>query len=127
MVSERRRVQNNENAKRWTRNHPEKHSAMVKKWEQENPERHREIRKQANNKHRAKLRQRAIAAMGGVCIRCQCDDIRCLQIDHIIPIKGERVVYTKFYYSIIQGDTTNLQLLCANCHAIKTYENGDSR
>jgi hypothetical protein len=34
---------------------------------------------------------------------------------------------TTFYVSIIRGNRENLQVLCANCHAIKTYENGESR
>ena len=123
----KRRADVNENVKRWAKNHPEQHWAMVRKWEQENPERLREIRRQTRAKHRGELRQKAIGALGGVCMYCQCNDMRCLQIDHIVPIRGKRVANTSLYCSILRGEVGNLQLLCANCHAIKTYENGESR
>ncbi len=69
-------------------------------------------------------KQEAITLLGGICCRCGCDDIRCLEIDHIIPVNGDRSVYgAKLYRSIVNGGSReNLQVLCANCHAIKTYE-----
>ena len=123
MVSEvHRKAKNAEKQRRWANNHPEKHYALVKKWEQENPEHAREIHRKARKKYRLRLRQEAIALLGGRCVQCQCDDIRCLQIDHIIPLNGgQRILSETFYKRIIQGQTENLQVLCANCHAIKTY------
>jgi hypothetical protein len=122
MISEEeRKVKNSEKQKRWARNNPEKHHVMVKKWEQDNPERAREMHRKSLKKLRAKLRQEAITLLGGQCVQCQCNDIRCLQIDHVLPCKGKRLVTYQFYRSIIQGQTDNLQVLCANCHAIKTY------
>jgi 5-methylcytosine-specific restriction endonuclease McrA len=72
-------------------------------------------------------KQKAIALLGGKCCRCGCDDTRCLEIDHIIPVRGDRSIYgDKLYRNIISGGSTkNLQVLCANCHAIKTYEDGN--
>jgi hypothetical protein len=119
--------QHREKVRKWAATNPEQHHARNKKWEQEHPEQHLETRRKAYVKLRAKRRQEAIIALGGVCLTCQCVDVRCLQIDHIIPIKGKRMNDTTFYNSIIRGMIENLQVLCANCHAIKTYENGESR
>jgi 5-methylcytosine-specific restriction endonuclease McrA len=81
---------------------------------------------EASKRRYIRLKQEAITILGGKCCRCSCDDIRCLEIDHIIPVRGDRNVYgVKLYRSITQGNTENLQVLCANCHAIKTYEDGN--
>jgi hypothetical protein len=67
------------------------------------------------------LRVQAIRVLGGACVQCQCTDIRCLQIDHIIPIGKKREHRDVLYKRVIRGNTENLQVLCACCHAIKTY------
>ena len=117
----------NEKVKEWNTAHPEQRLANVKKWKKENPERNRENQRKSHAKRLLRYRQEAIVLLGGECAQCQCKDIRCLQIDHIIPLQGkQRIVSETFYRSIIQGLTENLQVLCANCHAIKTYyENGE--
>lgn len=69
--------------------------------------------------------------LGGKCCRCgYMENNAALQIDHIEPIlRGSKE--TKSSYScqqlvnrIARGleGIENLQLLCANCHSIKTYE-----
>lgn len=79
-----------------------------------------------NNKQRAKayrtqMRQKAIEKLGGRCNNCGLIDDRVLQIDHIKPLNGEfRPDHIKVFKLAIAGDT-NLQLLCANCHVIKTW------
>ena len=117
---------NSEGVKKWAKTHPEKHREQVKKWASEHPEQYQETRRKAYTKRMDKLRQDAIDALGGACVNCQRKDIRCLQIDHVIPLKGgQRIRVEIFYRSIVQGLTENLQVLCANCHAIETYyENG---
>lgn len=64
-----------------------------------------------------------IQFFGGSCIRCGLDDIRCLQIDHIKPIfsdkfRGQGTVMDIYMDRV---DLDDLQILCANCHVIKTY------
>lgn len=64
--------------------------------------------------------------LGGKCARCAISDYRCLQIDHIKPIlrartdipRGQRTV-SEVYMD--REDIENLQVLCANCHFIKTF------
>jgi 5-methylcytosine-specific restriction endonuclease McrA len=87
------------------------------------------VERQRTNRRKVyyQRKQKAVALLGGKCCRCGCDDIRCLEIDHIIPIRGDRSMYgDKLFRSIVNGGSTdNLQVLCANCHAIKTYEDGN--
>jgi 5-methylcytosine-specific restriction endonuclease McrA len=73
-------------------------------------------------------RKEALVVLGGQCIQCQCQDARCLQIDHIIPLQGKRrVAHKTLYLNVLRGKTENLQVLCANCHAIKTYHEDGER
>lgn len=74
-----------------------------------------------------KLRLAAIAALGGHCVQCGISDERVLEFDHIKPIlrrtnghtqKDNRIDFRR----IIEGAEHGLQLLCANCHRIKTRE-----
>jgi 5-methylcytosine-specific restriction endonuclease McrA len=119
---------NSDKVKRWVKAHPEKHREMVRSWEKANPEKRREISRRSQARRLAKARQEAITCLGGICKQCGCTDIRCLQIDHMIPLRGiKRMGTLDFYRSIVQGKRENLQILCANCHAIKTYyENGEN-
>ena len=83
--------------------------------------------------YRAKLRRQAIAAMGGCCEECGFADQRALQFDHRTPIRRGRnglhkSAHTsdKVHRAIMRGQRENLQLLCANCHQIKTRRDEDS-
>lgn len=70
------------------------------------------------------LRQKAIQTLGGVCVRCGYADARALEIDHIEPLRNSKrqLSQAQMLVDILRGNIDNLQLLCANCHAIKTYE-----
>lgn len=89
--------------------------------------RRKECKAEVAKKRYVRQKQEAITLLGGECVRCRCDDMRCLEIDHIIPVHGDRSLYgAKLYRSIVNGGSTeNLQVLCANCHAIKSYEDGN--
>ena len=68
-----------------------------------------------------------IQYLGGRCSLCYYDsDIRALQLDHINgdgkedrKKHGNRVC--RYYVNNLKESKINLQVLCANCHAIKTY------
>lgn len=73
-----------------------------------------------------KQRQRAVASLGGRCVRCAYDvDDRALQLDHINS-DGATVRATcspnTILRSVLNDDGTCYQLLCANCNAIKRIE-----
>ena len=71
-----------------------------------------------------------IQFLGGKCCKCGYDtDIRALQLDHI---NGDGYKYRKLYGKEVRYHAKNLdackeilQVLCANCHAIKSIENRD--
>ena len=81
-------------------------------------------------------RLRLIKLLGNCCKHCGINNIRVLQIDHIDGngkldrrrYKSWRLssgpTYKNIFEMILNG-STNYQVLCANCHVIKTYENKD--
>lgn len=80
-------------------------------------------------------RLRLIKLLGNCCKHCGTDDKRVLQLDHINGDgKFERKrnkngncskpKYKSILDRILNG-YVGLQVLCANCHMIKTYENKD--
>ena len=79
---------------------------------------------------RAQLRANAISFLGGRCAWCGHDDMLCLQLDHIKPVK-RRTNGIKahdsaaFCREILSGKTDNAQVLCANCHMVKTRLGGE--
>ena len=67
-----------------------------------------------------------IQFLGGSCLDCGEDDFRCLQIDHITPIlrvekyaNAGNVTVMNVYMDRIAVE--DLQVLCANCHAVKSF------
>lgn len=76
------------------------------------------------------IREEATAALGGRCQRCGYVG-PALQIDHVDGdghlVKcpgGKRYVYAALR-DVLNGEREKYQLLCANCHVDKTYEQGD--
>jgi hypothetical protein len=76
------------------------------------------------------LRQKVLAALGGVCVKCGFEDERVLQVDHIAGNgaderrevgRGSRAIYKK-----VLKDSSGYQLLCANCNWIKRIENEEA-
>jgi 5-methylcytosine-specific restriction endonuclease McrA len=87
----------------------------------------REAIKARHRAYRARLRAKAIHIMGGKCQRCGFDDHRALQFDHVQALRrGSSGVGRRghsgvaVYRQVIRGRTDGIQLLCANCHVIKT-------
>lgn len=115
------------------------------------PEARRLWQRNWNRKRNIEWRKEAIEALGGKCVKCDySESIYALQIDHIDPQllnnrtrknKHGKTNYTHggmLARAIARGyiTTDGLQLLCANCHSIKTltidrklfsrYQNGDT-
>lgn len=94
------------------------HREASRKYRAKYPERHRVYKW----RDRDKRRQQALNALGGCCNGCGLPDKRVLQIDHIAGHghieRGNRSVFLRRVVSYPHW----YQLLCANCHAIKTYE-----
>ena len=73
-------------------------------------------------------REKVVAHLGGMCVRCGITDTRVLQIDHI---KGggtqeyKRIGQSGIYSRVLRGEP-GYQLLCANCNWLKRIEMRES-
>lgn len=83
----------------------------------------------ATNESKARRRKAAIEALGGRCVRCgYTADWRALQFDHVNDDgKLQRASgngLNKIIKVILRGEIpgAEIQLLCANCNAIKMWE-----
>lgn len=73
------------------------------------------------------LRSQALKSLGNKCVRCGIDDPRVLHIDHVIPVSqtpGRKRFHRNLMYKyiIVGYKRRAYQILCANCHMIKTAE-----
>lgn len=80
--------------------------------------------------HRRSMRERAIRHLGGRCSWCGLDNFLCLELDHVEPVRRrtngiKRHDSLKFCREILSGEETNAQVLCSNCHTIKTRLNSE--
>ena len=92
-----------------------------------NPERRRAVTRACERRKRI----RAIDKMGGQCRACGFDDWRALQFDHIEAIqrgknrKWDNAKRTVNEVLAMPFPDEKYQLLCANCHMIKTRNGGE--
>lgn len=90
------------------------------------PEKQREYQRIRQKKNTLKYRKIVFDMFGRKCPRCGYDDnILAFQLDHIIPIlrkKDETNRSQQTWRRVALGilPKENFQMLCANCHAIKT-------
>jgi 5-methylcytosine-specific restriction endonuclease McrA len=79
-----------------------------------------------NKRYRDAMRRKAIVKLGGRCVRCAYDDTRALVFDHVKPVRrGLRGVGKSKHtgqdtHRAVLNGSKAYQLLCANCHMIKT-------
>lgn len=90
-------------------------------------EKQREFQRNWKRKVNLETKLKALEILGGKCKNCDVTDFRCIQFDHIVPeFRGNNISNQSFIVArkIILGTLTEEQIqpLCANCHAIKTYE-----
>lgn len=80
-------------------------------------------RKGRQVRYRLKMRREALDTLGGRCIRCGIGDERVLQIDHIDGggCQEQRMIGSHGVHKRVIEGVTGYQLLCANCHCIKTW------
>ena len=79
---------------------------------------------------REKRKKKVVALLGGKCKRCGYDtNIHALQIDHLELVRRSPqhrggTSGAELYRKIVNGEISisKVQLLCANCHCIKTNE-----
>jgi len=75
----------------------------------------------AKNKFRKALMELKIK-LGGVCVMCNTSELFKLEFDHIDPTKKTKQI-TRMAPDKWEAEiTTNIQLLCGNCHRIKSFD-----
>jgi 5-methylcytosine-specific restriction endonuclease McrA len=90
----------------------------------------REFQRKWARNNRKKRKERVIALLGGECVRCGNADSRVLEIDHVVPLRRKDRTNncsdsgSELWRRVLAGQVAkdDVQLLCANCHAIKTLE-----
>lgn len=87
---------------------------------------------QWEKQHRDEIRTESIKLLGGKCIRCNFNDVRALQFDHINGggNKNKKTInrrYELYVLEQIRNHSGIFQLLCANCNWIKKAENNESK
>lgn len=124
------REQRNAKARDRVTNNRELHNARTLASKRKNWNEYLERNRISNQKSRALIKAKAIAALGGKCVRCGYDDnIFALQIDHINgdgsqDRKSRNNNQWSLYKDIVNFNMRDkYQVLCANCNQIKRMEN----
>lgn len=89
------------------------------------PEKIKSYQRLWKRKERFRHKEKAVELLGGKCLKCgYSDHLAALQIDHINPKKRKTPGDPNQATKLIRGHIKleDVQLLCANCHAIKTYD-----
>lgn len=78
--------------------------------------------------YNARKKKAAYALLGDKCIKCGFNDPRALQIDHVVQrstAENKKATLTRYLQLLNGKRAQELQLLCANCNAIKVWENDE--
>lgn len=112
--------------RQWQAEHPE----QVRASKQGYRERTRGKEREYKQSRRVRERLEVLSALGGKCVRCGVDDWRVLQIDHVNGGGTQERRQAKSiarYYKDMLLSPEKYQILCANCHQIKRYEEHEGR
>lgn len=100
------------------------HKDHIKEYDREWAARNATKRAEYSRRHQQKIRIRIIDFLGGKCVQCGYgENVLALDIDHINNDgKADRagLGWYKYYKKVWERGCTGLQVLCCNCHAIKT-------
>lgn len=82
----------------------------------------------ARERHK-RNRQLMFDALGGAMCMCGFDDIRAIEVDHVNGGGKEhrKKLSNAQYRDYVISHPNEFQVLCSNCHSIKTYERGEVR
>lgn len=109
---------------KWREAHRDRYNAYHRAYAKANPQR------LTRSQRRIALRLEIIESLGGKCSACGIDDPRLLEFDHIDRSKKRDNLNALLKNESVQRaweESTNCRLLCANCHRLKSMDNGDWR
>ena len=117
--------------KKYLKEYYQKNKERIKQKRDDNIEEFRKIARVQETAYRHKWRWKILEILGNKCIRCDNDDGRVLQVDHVRgggkthnrTFKGNRWSYYRQIFIEIEGGSKDYQILCANCNWIKRFEN----
>ena len=129
-------LQHREEKKKYSKRYYREHKSEYKQYinRPEVKRRIKRYRKLVNQNEKVKkylvsIRLKLIEFLGSKCCKCGIDDIRMLEIDHINGNgfkKNKRFTntYCEHLYYLKRPEKAKItfQILCGNCHNIKTYE-----
>lgn len=101
---------------KYRKEHSEKYRKLAKDWYSKNSERVLRQKKE--------WREKAIVALGGICVCCGENDALFLTIDHVNNDGAEhrRLVNRGYYRHIALGQLDyEMQILCSNCNSAKQW------
>jgi len=131
-INERKRLwSKTEKAKLFRANYRERAAELSERRRKLDPERFYALFNKASKKHRQKLyaiKIRLVDMLGGKCIMCGMKDIRVLDFDHVDPSTKSFNLCTaamRKSFDTLVVEAQKCQILCSNCHRIKTIENGE--
>jgi hypothetical protein len=115
-------IKNKEHYKEYCQEHKEHRKEYMKQWDNKNKEYIREYVRKRGKKFRIEVLN-IISNNNPHCIRCGCDDIKLLEINHkngggTKELQNGKLM-TKFYRNIHEGirKTDDLEILCRICNA----------
>jgi hypothetical protein len=126
----RRNQRRAEDQRRWREENSEAYKAQRKEHREQNIESIHTRDREYGYTRRVRNRLAVLEALGGKCVRCGIDDWRVLQIDHINgggSKERKQVTSIDRYYKDMLLSPEKYQVLCANCHQIKRYEEKEGR
>jgi transcription elongation factor Elf1 len=107
---------------------PHSNISELKNWIKDNPEKNRERQRLTRERRKLQVFFKIAGSPVHACIRCGCDDIRLLEINHKNG-GGKRnleagTMSRKFHKNILNGNrsTNDLELLCRPCNAVHYLE-----
>lgn len=76
-----------------------------------------------------RIRVQALMLLGGKCNRCENNDMRVLQIDHVNGggTKENKKIHSRGVAMRVMKLPSEYQVLCANCNWIKRWENNEEK
>jgi hypothetical protein len=73
-----------------------------------------------------RVKEKALAKLGGKCCRCGFSDWRALEISHVnndgLVDRAKGLIGRRLHEAVILDLDGRYELLCANCHTIKHFE-----